>query len=71
MPLEHAPGPLPWQRDIVASLLLRRAQWPHALLVTGPAGIGKRILAQSLAGALLCEAPRSGGGGCAACAGCR
>jgi DNA polymerase III subunit delta' len=71
MLMEHAPGPLPWQRDIVASLLLRRAQWPHALLVTGPAGIGKRILAQSLARALLCEAPLAGGAACGACASCR
>jgi DNA polymerase-3 subunit delta' len=70
-PTEPAQAPLPWQRDVIASLLSRRAQWPHALLVTGPVGIGKRMLAQALAGALLCESPLAGGAACAECAGCR
>jgi len=66
-----AQSPLPWQHDVVASLLSRRSQWPHALLVTGPAGIGKRMLAQAIARALLCEAPRAGGAACGECASCR
>ena len=66
-----SPAALPWQRAILASLLSRRAQWPHALLVTGPSGIGKRILAQTLAGALLCEAPGRDGFACGNCASCR
>src|SRR5690348_9799716 len=66
-----AQSPLPWQHDVVASLLSRRSQWPHALLVTGPAGIGKRMLAQAIARALLCEAPRAGGAACGECTSCR
>jgi DNA polymerase III subunit delta' len=64
-------APLPWQRPMVAELLSRRARWPHAMLITGPAGIGKRVLAQSLAVALLCETPASDGAPCGACASCR
>ena len=64
-------APLPWQESIVVDLLSRRARWPHAMLITGPAGIGKRTLAQSLAGALLCEMPARGGAACGSCAGCR
>lgn len=64
-------GPLPWQRRFVADLLPRRAGWPHALLVTGPAGIGKRRLAEVLAFALLCESPHVDGSACGSCPGCR
>ena len=41
---------------------------PHALLVHGPGGIGKRRLALRLAGAILCIDPRSGP--CGACRSC-
>ena len=41
------------------------------MLISGPQGIGKRVLAQALARALLCEAPTAGGGACGNCAGCR
>ena len=63
-------GALPWQHAVLRALLARRAQWPHALLVTGPAGIGKRNLVQSLARALLCEAPAADGAACGHCPGC-
>ena len=63
--------PLPWQRALAADLLARRARWPHAMLIAGPAGLGKRALALSLAHALLCESPAAGGGACGACPGCR
>jgi DNA polymerase-3 subunit delta' len=69
-----APGgwqPLPaWQRDVAMHALSRRDRWPHALLITGRKGIGKRILAFEFARALLCEAPDSGGGACGTCPGC-
>ena len=66
-----AAAPLPWQEAIVAELLARRARWPHAMLIAGPAGIGKRTLAQTLASALLCEAPTRSGAACGTCASCR
>jgi DNA polymerase-3 subunit delta' len=51
-------------------LLSRRATLPHALLVAGPRGIGKRVLALNLARALLCEAPRADGLACGTCPSC-
>ena len=51
--------------------MLTRATWPHALLLTGPRGIGKHALALGLARALLCESPTEEGLACGACASCR
>jgi DNA polymerase-3 subunit delta' len=61
---------LPWQVTWAASVLARRERWPHAALITGPAGIGKRALADWLARVLLCETPRADGAPCNACPGC-
>jgi DNA polymerase III subunit delta' len=60
----------PWQEATAAGLLGERMRWPHALLIAGPQGVGKRLLALHLARALLCEAPRPDGSACAACVGC-
>jgi len=65
------PSPLPWHAALAAELVSRRRRWPHAMLVTGPAGIGKRVLAEWLARTLVCETPRDDGSPCGACAGCR
>lgn len=67
-----APFPtlLPWQENAARETLARRASWPHALLLHGPAGIGKRALALQFARALLCESPRPDGTACGACASC-
>ena len=74
-PMESARLPwlplLPWQLDAARAALGRRADWPHALLVHGPRGIGKHALALNFAQALLCEAPRADGLACGECAGCR
>jgi DNA polymerase-3 subunit delta' len=51
---------LPWHREELQRLLARRERMPHALLVTGPAGIGKAAFAKELARSLLCESPASG-----------
>lgn len=42
----------------------------HALLVHGPAGIGKSAFAHALARAWLCEAPQAGGAACERCLAC-
>jgi DNA polymerase-3 subunit delta' len=64
-------GLLPWQHDAARTALAGRATWPHALLLTGREGIGKRVLALEFARALLCEAVRADGSACGECPGCR
>ena len=59
-----------WQREAAAAALAARARWPHALLLEGRRGIGKRALALHYAQALLCENPRPDGGPCGHCASC-
>jgi DNA polymerase III subunit delta' len=72
--LEIARTPLPtlppWLATPAREALALRARWPHALLVSGPEGIGKRALALHFARALLCEAPVADGSACGACPGC-
>ncbi|HEY3460686.1 MAG TPA: DNA polymerase III subunit delta', partial [Casimicrobiaceae bacterium] len=62
---------LPWQKAALHELRARRTRWPHAVLLHGPEGIGKRILAHTLARALLCEAPRPSVEACGECPSCR
>ena len=50
--------------------LLREGRVPHALLFSGPRGVGKRMLATSTAAALLCKSPKDGLA-CGACESCR
>lgn len=60
------------QSDILDALLTEPARLPHALLFTGPRGIGKRDLAEALAARLLCEASLPPGApACGRCASCR
>lgn len=64
-------GLLPWQegpRSRIAAML-DAGRPPHALLLHGPGGIGKRRLALRTARAILCTAPRSGEP-CGACRSC-
>jgi len=51
---------LPWHREVLARLLASREHMPHALLVYGPAGIGKVEFARALGASVLCESPRDG-----------
>lgn len=47
------------------------AHLPHALLLVGPPGVGKRQFAERLAALLLCEAPTADLQACGQCAACR
>jgi DNA polymerase-3 subunit delta' len=48
-----------------------RGPAPHAVLLSGPAGIGKTTLANDLAAGLLCTAPDPADRPCRECRGCR
>ncbi|MDR3323436.1 MAG: DNA polymerase III subunit delta' [Zoogloeaceae bacterium] len=48
-----------------------RATLPHALLFSGPRGLGKVSLATTFAAGLFCEAPRPDGLACGKCLACR
>jgi DNA polymerase III subunit delta' len=65
--------PLPWLAPHWARLCAARAadRLPHALLIVGPRGLGKRRLAWQLALALLCTDPAAEGRACGRCADCR
>lgn len=58
----------PWQRLWSA---YTDGRLGHALLVSGPAGIGKRLLAGRLARAIMCTAPGADGSPCGNCPDCR
>jgi DNA polymerase-3 subunit delta' len=61
----------PGLAPVAARALARRDRWPHALLISGPEGVGKRALAAHFARSLLCEAPAPDGSACGRCDGCR
>jgi DNA polymerase-3 subunit delta' len=62
----------PWLLEDMSQLLNRssRGRLPHALLLTGIDGIGKRAFSQCLAETLLCQKP-SPKGACGVCEPCR
>lgn len=62
---------LPWHRDPWRRLMERRGRLPHALLLTGPEGVGKEAFAVRLVRTLLCQAPGPDGEPCGRCQGCR
>jgi DNA polymerase III subunit delta' len=56
-------------RNLASALAARRLH--HGLLVAAPAGLGKRVLVDALAGAALCERRRPDGFACGECRTCR
>ena len=63
--------PLPWQMPLWQQFLAqyRSGRLPHALLLSGPRGIGKQHFAEALLGYLLCTTP--GEMACGECRSCR
>ena len=57
----------PWQQLNQARV---QGRLPHALLIKGQNGVGKRMLAEQLAAALLCEQVDAGGQPCGHCHSC-
>ena len=62
----------PWQSEPFADLQQRCAQerLAHALLISGPAGIGKKQLTDVFAQSLLCTEPHADGQACGQCHAC-
>lgn len=63
----------PWLADAWQSLAarLQRGRLPHALLIAGAGGLGKRALADALASAALCESRGADGHACGYCRACK
>lgn len=57
-----------WQRFLNS---LEAKRLPHAILLTGSEGLGKRYFANRLAANLLCSAPTASGWSCGKCRGCQ
>jgi DNA polymerase III subunit delta' len=65
--------PLPWHAGALNQLASAwsRHRFPHALLVHGPQGVGKRQLAAWLSASVLCDVNSTGLARCAECASCK
>ncbi len=64
---------LPWQQSQwdKLNIVRKHGRLPHALLMTGPAGLGKLEFARLLGKSLLCESPDIQGMPCGTCKQCR
>jgi len=63
----------PWQQAQWQKVQqqLRGSMLPHALLMSGPEGVGKSDFAYHLANSLLCQSPDDMGNACSECASCK
>jgi DNA polymerase-3 subunit delta' len=64
---------LPWHHALWQQTLRRwqQGRLPHALLLTGPIGMGKALFVKRLTATLLCEQPQAAGQSCGQCKGCQ
>jgi DNA polymerase-3 subunit delta' len=60
-----------WNRPVLESISAILGRLPHALLIHGAPGIGKRALAEHVARLILCESPASPTDPCGQCGPCR
>ncbi|MCL2160465.1 MAG: DNA polymerase III subunit delta' [Betaproteobacteria bacterium] len=61
----------PWLEPLWAQWMALGERLPHALLIAGASGLGKRDLAEALAASLLCDAPGTDGQACGHCMPCQ
>jgi len=63
---------LPWQQAVWDRIQAthQSGRLPHALMLTGPKGVGKRQFADRLAASLLCTNPSPAAAPCGQCQGC-
>ena len=61
----------PWLEPLWARWMALGERLPHALLIAGASGLGKRDLAEALAARLLCDAPQTDGQACGHCLPCQ
>ena len=61
----------PWLQHTWVRLVDLGERLPHALLFVGPPGLGKGLLAETLAARLLCDSPAADGQACGHCEACR
>lgn len=64
-------APYPWQQGLWRQLisLQNEGRLPHALLLSGPHGLGKQVLAEAMVARTLCQAPaETACGRCHSCA---
>src|SRR3974390_3176092 len=71
-PVWQIVAPLPWHTPLIKYVNTARAQHrlPHALLLHGGEGVGKRLFAQWLARALVCDVHGQALAPCGSCASC-
>ncbi|MDR0563341.1 MAG: DNA polymerase III subunit delta' [Azoarcus sp.] len=61
----------PWLEPLWARWVEMGERVPHALLLSGAAGLGKRDLAEAMAARQLCESPQADGQACGHCSPCQ
>jgi DNA polymerase-3 subunit delta' len=61
----------PWLETLWLQWIALGERLPHAILIAGPPGLGKRDLAEALAARLLCETPAVDGQACGHCTPCQ